>query len=133
MTTLAENMGETWESDAGRDPLTGRLLPGHSISQNNRGGGRPPGAVKGVPDELRECLKTLFAPDDLKRLKERLMQLLDDPKVTGMALIQLAKLVFELVGGKPGASEFKEEIAEVKAMFTAINQRVEELSERQAA
>jgi hypothetical protein len=118
MTTLmSENLDETRDAGTGRDPVTGRLLPGHRVSVGNKGG-RPSNEVR-----------NLFSAGDLQAAHERLMAIINNPKEKAMAQIQAIKLVLETIGGKPASADFAERIDGIEAKVETLLQRMSEQME----
>jgi hypothetical protein len=75
----------------GRDPMTGRLLPGNRVAVGNRGSN----SVARRAHELRQCLLEAVSPEDVLAVGRKLVELAKDGDVTA------AKLWLEYVLGRP--------------------------------
>lgn len=86
-------MGDPNGNGHDRDPVTGRLLPGHRASVGNRGGGANPTARR--MNELRKVLMEAATEDDVRTLYR---SLLDSAKGGDTAA---ARCLLEYLVGKP--------------------------------
>jgi hypothetical protein len=116
---LTENMDENMANGGGRDPDTGRLLPGHTVSRGNRGGGRP-------SNECRQAVAEVVTPEVLKKLLLVAIEIAMDPQKTAKDRLAAITLVTEKRLGKPAADALADEVEAIKGDVARLMMEISE-------
>lgn len=113
MTTLTQNMDDTKdEFDSGRDPITGRLLPGHKVSVGNRG------------NRHRRRLLEQISEADIDDALATIRAVMADVKGKGNDRLCAARELLDRCTGKPAAADLADRVEAIETSLERILQHI---------
>ena len=109
----SDNLADTWKQGNGRDPETGRLLPGHKVSVGNKGNRHRKRLLDGISD------------DDVDAALVTIREVMKDVKGKGNDRLCAARELLDRCTGKPAASDLSDRVEAIETSLERILQHLE--------